>query len=49
MDHLCAVLDSNLDDLVAGEVCTDGGVLAPLANNVSLVGLCITSQLLVSW
>ncbi len=40
MNHLGAVVDSNLDDLVASEVGTDGGVLPALANDVRLIGLC---------
>jgi hypothetical protein len=37
---LSAVLDSDLDDLVAGEISSDGGILASLANDVGFVGLC---------
>jgi hypothetical protein len=40
VDHLGAVLDGNLDDLVAGEIGADRGVLPALANDVCLVGLC---------
>lgn len=42
MDHLRAVLDSNLDNLVSSEISTDRGVLAALANDVCLIGLCGT-------
>jgi hypothetical protein len=45
VDHLGAVLDGNLDDLVAGEIGADRGVLPALANDVCLIGLC---SLLVS-
>jgi hypothetical protein len=44
MDHLSTMLHGNLDDLVAGQVSTDGRVLASLANDVGLVGLCDNSQ-----
>ena len=40
VDHLNAMLDGNLDNLVTGKIGSDGGVLAALANDVSLVGLC---------
>ena len=40
MDHLGAMLDGNLDDLVAGKICANRCVLAALANDVCLVGLC---------
>lgn len=39
MDHLDVVLEGDLDDLVAGQVCADRRVLAALANDVSLIGL----------
>ena len=39
VDQLSAVLNSNLDDLVAGEISSDRGVLASLANDVGFVGL----------
>jgi hypothetical protein len=39
MDHVDVVLESNVDDLVASQVGPDGGVLAPLANDIGLVGL----------
>lgn len=37
---MSAVLYGNLDDLVAGEISCDRGVLASLANDVGFVGLC---------
>lgn len=40
MNQLSAVLDSNLDNLVAGEISSDRGVLASLANDVGFIGLC---------
>jgi hypothetical protein len=39
VDHVDAVLNGNLDDLVAGQVGTDRCVLAAGANLVGLVGL----------
>ena len=39
MDHLSAMLDGNLDNLVASEIGTNRGVLASLANDICLVGL----------
>jgi hypothetical protein len=39
MDHVHIVLDCDLDDLVAGQVSTDGRVLAAGADLVGLVGL----------
>ena len=45
MDHLGAVFDGNLDDLVAGEISSNRGVLAALANDVCLIGLCNFRQL----
>jgi hypothetical protein len=40
MDHLSAVLDSNLNDLITGQVSPDRSVLAALANDVCFIGLC---------
>ena len=40
MDPLSAVLDSDLDDFVAGKVGTDRGILTALSDNVGFVGLC---------
>lgn len=40
MDHLSSVLESDLDDLVAGQIGTHRGVLSSLANDVGFVGLC---------
>ncbi len=40
MDHLGAMLDGNLDDLVASKVGADRCVLPALANDVRLIGLC---------
>lgn len=40
MDHLSSVLESDLDNLVAGEIGTHRGVLSSLANDVGFVGLC---------
>ena len=39
VDHVDVVLDRDLDDLVAGEVSTDGGVLPALPDLVGLIGL----------
>ena len=39
MNQLSAVLNGNLDDLVAGEISSDRGVLASLANDVGFIGL----------
>lgn len=39
MDHLGAMLQCDLDNLVASEISADRGVLAALANDVGLVGL----------
>jgi hypothetical protein len=39
MDHVDIVLDRNLDDLIAGEVSTNGCVLPTLPNLVGLIGL----------
>lgn len=39
VDHLCAVVFGDFDDLVASEIGANGGVLAALANDVGLVGL----------
>jgi len=40
MDHLGAMLNGDLDDLVAGKISTNGSVLPALSNHVCLVGLC---------
>ena len=40
VNQLGAVLYSNLDNLVAGEISSDRGVLASLANDVGFIGLC---------
>lgn len=42
MDHLSAMLDRDLDDLVASEVSPDRRVLAALPNDIGFVGLCNT-------
>lgn len=39
VNQLSAVLYGNLDDLVAGEISSDRGVLASLANDVGFIGL----------
>lgn len=39
MNQLSAVLNGNLDNLVAGEISSDRGVLASLANDVGFIGL----------
>lgn len=44
VNHLDAMLFGNLDNLVAGEVSTDGGVLASLADDVGFIGLCDNGQ-----
>lgn len=48
MDHLSAVLQGNLDNLVASQIRTDRRVLAALANDVRLIGLC-TTMYISSW
>ena len=40
VNHLRAMLDGNLDDLVASKVCANRRVLASLADDVGFVGLC---------
>jgi len=40
MDHLSAVLNGNLDDLVASKVGANRSVLATLADDIGLIGLC---------
>ena len=40
MDHVGAMLQSDLDDLIAGKVGANRGILAALANDVGLIGLC---------
>ena len=40
VDHLSTMLDGDLDDFVAGEISSDGGILTTLANDVGFVGLC---------
>lgn len=39
MNQLSAVLNGNLDNFVAGEISSDRGVLASLANDVGFIGL----------
>jgi hypothetical protein len=39
VNHLSAVLNGNLDDLIASQISTDRGVLASLADDVGFVGL----------
>lgn len=39
MDHLRAVLDGNLDNLIASEIRSDRGILTTLSNDVGFVGL----------
>jgi hypothetical protein len=39
VNQLSAVLNSNLDNLIAGEISCDRGVLASLANDVCFIGL----------
>lgn len=40
MNHLDAMLDSNLDDFVTCQVCADWGILSSLSDNICFVGLC---------
>ena len=40
VNHLGTVLNSNLDDLVAGQVSADRSVLPTFANDICFVGLC---------
>jgi hypothetical protein len=39
VDHLHAVFDRNLDNLITSQVCADRGVLSTLANDVGFIGL----------
>ena len=39
MNHVGTMLESNLNDLIASEIGTYRGVLAALANDISLIGL----------
>lgn len=41
MDHLRAMLQSDLDNLVSSQISTYRGVLAPFANDVGFIGLCL--------
>lgn len=41
MNHLCAMLKGDFDNLIASQISTDWGVLASLADDVGFVGLCI--------
>ena len=34
-----AMFLGNLDDLINGKICTNGSILAPLSDHVSLIGL----------
>lgn len=43
VDHLGAMLECDLDNLVAREISANRGVLSALANDVGLVGLCSTA------
>ncbi len=36
--HVDAMLLGDLDDLISGQVCSDGGVLSSLANHVGFIG-----------
>ena len=40
MDHLHAMLQSNLDDFVACQICSNGCILSSLANDIGFIGLC---------
>lgn len=42
VDHLGAMLQCDLDNLVAREISANRGVLPALANDVGLIGLCST-------
>lgn len=44
VNHLCAVLDSNLDNLITSEIGSDWGVLASFSNDIGFVSLWNTSQ-----
>ena len=39
VDHVSLMLKRNFDDFIAGQVCSDGSVLASVSNLVGLVGL----------
>lgn len=41
MDHVGAMFKGNLDDLITSEISSHWGVLATLANDICLIGLCI--------
>jgi hypothetical protein len=45
VDHLGAMFNSNLDDLVTSQISTDWGVLAALSNDICLVSLCKSEKL----
>lgn len=50
VNHLNAMLFGNLDNLIAGEVGSNGGVLASLADDVGFISLCDNGQRLsTSW
>lgn len=40
VDHLGAMLNRNLDDLVSGEVGSNRRILSAFSDNICLVGLC---------
>jgi hypothetical protein len=40
MDHVNVMLKSNLDDLVSSQIGAHRGILATLANDICLIGLC---------
>lgn len=42
MDHLGAMLQGDLDDLVASEISSNRSILPALANDVGLISLCNT-------
>lgn len=39
VDEVDIVSQCNLDDLVAGQICTNGSVLSPLSDDIGFVGL----------
>lgn len=40
MNHVHAMLEGNLDDLISSQVCPNWCVLASLANDISFISLC---------
>jgi hypothetical protein len=41
MDHVGAMFKGNFDDLITSKISSHWGVLATLANDICLIGLCL--------